>query len=123
MRRRSGSPPASEDDVDDARYGQRLFVDQRAQRAPGDQLHRDVDDAAVLADLVDRCDVGVAHRSDALRLAQKPSPTRAVGDEVGRQHLEGHRAAKRGVPGAVHDAHSAATEHLLDAKLADGAPD
>ena len=90
--------------------------------APLDQLHRDVPDAGVLAEVVDRHDVGVGEAARGLRLAAKPLEDllrMRAGELVGPDGLERHDALDHRVESLVHDAHGAAPQLLPDLVFAE----
>ena len=79
----------------------------------GDELHDVVVHPALLADPVDRDDVGVVQPRRRPRLAAEPSEVPRVGQGVRRQDLQRDVPAERLLLGLVHDAHPAAA-HLAD---------
>ena len=84
-----------------------------AQRAPFDQLHREVRDAVRLADIVDGDDVGVGQSGGGARFLLEAAARFGV-DEVGGQDLERHVAAQPRVARAVHLAHAADADRIDD---------
>ncbi len=80
-----------------------------------DVAHRDEEQLAELAGLVDRDDVRVVDRGRELRLAQEAVAERFVLGEVGGEELERDVALQALVLGQVDDAHAAAAEQGLDA--------
>jgi hypothetical protein len=91
------------------RLGKRLAVENR---------HRDVRDAAVLADAVDGDDVFVVDLGLGLGLADEPAFALLVGGRSD-QDFEGDAAGQFGVVGLVHGGHAAAPEFAQDAVRAD----
>ncbi len=90
-----------------------------AQALAFDQLHRDVEVAFGLADLVDDGDVGVGDGGRPARLAKEALAGRGVAAGV-RQQLERDSAAQRRVLGAVDDAHAPLADPSEDAEVRDG---
>jgi hypothetical protein len=87
-----------------------------------DELHRDVDEVAVGADLVDGDDVGVGEAGHGLGLAEEAGVGQVglAGDgEAGAQELDGDFAAELGVEGGAHEAHAAGAELLEHGEAAD----
>ena len=69
----------------------------------------------MLANLVDRANVGMIQRRRGARLAQEPLVGLLIlGHPVG-QELKRHEAAQRGILGLVDDTHAPAAELLQDA--------
>ncbi len=92
--------------------------------ATADEFHRDVPDALVLADFVDRDDVGVRQPPGSLRLAAKAGNHRLgmlAGELVRANRLERDDALDHGVEPLVDDAHGTAAELAADLVLADPA--
>src|SRR5207249_2402153 len=79
----------------------RPLLDERAQVVALQQLHRHVELAGRLADVVDGDDVGMAETADGLRLPLEALVQLLLGPEVGGEHLEGDHPAERGVCPAV----------------------
>ena len=104
------------DDVGRPSQRQRaLLPDQRLQVGAGDVSHRDVEEAVLLARVVDRDDVRVVDRRRETRLAHEPLAKGVVLRELGAQHLERDLVPEAHVVGPEDDAHAAAPEHSLDA--------
>ena len=80
------------------------------QRPARDELHGDVVEPGVGADLVDGQDVGMVERGRGLRLAQEPARSRGFARLLGAHDLEGSQAAQPRVPGLVDDTHAALAE-------------
>ena len=100
-----------------------VAVHQRYEAAAGDQLHREVVLALMLADLVDRDDAGVVEQRDGLGLVLEAAELGVAGEQAGPDHLQGHRAVERDLAGLVDDAHAAAAQlapDLVIAEVADG---
>jgi len=98
------------------------FLEDLLQRAALEQLHRDVGDALVHADVVDGDDVGVVEAAGRARLAQEALAhlVHDVGRQVGQQRLDGHLALDERVDRPVHGAHRAAPELTEDPVTAEG---
>jgi hypothetical protein len=95
----------------------------RLQRGPLDELHRDVDAAVDLADVVDGGDVGVSHRRGGPRLAEEPAtPVVTLHRFVG-EDLEGDVATEALVERAVHDPHAAHAEDGEKLEMTQRLPD
>ena len=95
------------------------LAEHHVQRLSLDELHGVEDDPAILADLVDRHDVGVVQPGRGPRLAAEPLQAPGVaGDRVG-QDLQGDVPAQRQLLGLVDDAHAAAADLAEDAVVAD----
>jgi hypothetical protein len=65
-------------------------------------------------DGVDRDDVGMIEGGERAHLAAKALEPVRVGGDLGRQHLEGDVASKRGIGGEIHRSHAAAADQSLD---------
>jgi hypothetical protein len=99
------------------RQGTRLGHRQRPEPAhqpvevlPLDQLHRQVDDARLLAGVVRFDHVGVVQAADRTHLPQEAGDRRRGGVGAGRQHLKGDQLAQPAVAGPVDHAHAAAPQ-------------
>ena len=99
-----------------------LAPDERPEVVAGHVAHRDVGDAALLARVVDRDDVGVVDRRRDLRLAQEAAPDRRVLHERGGDDLQRDLAVERELRRPVHDPHAAATRDRLDPVAGEAAP-
>ena len=82
------------------------------QRLALEQLHRDVGDAVLLADVVDGDDVGMVEAAGRARLAQEALAHLAhdLRGQVRQQRLDRDVALDERIDGAVHRAHGAAAE-------------
>ena len=78
------------------------------QAAALDEAHAEVVLALVLADLVDRHDVGVVEVGGRLGLDVEPLDVGLGGELAGQDHLQGDRPVEADLPGLVDDAHAAA---------------
>jgi hypothetical protein len=104
-------------------------TDQLGKRDAGQELHDEVDEAltrgtgrqhAVVDDVDDVRVPDVVHR---LGFVEEPGDDVVVRCELGVKDLERNLLADVGVLGEIHRAHSALTELLADAIVADGEPD
>ena len=100
--------------------GSRVVFEPRAvpfEIATGEKLEADEREAAILAHLVDRHDMGMVERRD--RSGLDPEPVDRVGirhESGGPDRLQGHDAAEFLVPGFEDDAHPAGSD-LLDQRV------
>ena len=88
-----------------------------------EKLHGDEGASLVIADLVNRADVGVVQRRSCARLAAKAFQGLRVLCDLVRQELERDEAAKIGIFGFEHHAHPAAAELTDDAVMRDRSSD
>ena len=93
--------------------------DQPLEVAAADVPHGDVDDAVLLAGVVDRDDARVVERRDHLRLLDEALAEVAVAAEVVRERLDRRLAAEDRVLGFVDEAHPTAAEQSGDAVAGD----
>ena len=93
------------------------------QRLPLDQLHDEEGLALVLADVVDRTDVGMVQGGGGAGLALEPLQALGILGILLGQELEGHAAAEAGILGLVDDPHAAASQWLQGAVVGDGLAD
>ena len=77
------------------------------QRLALEQLHHEERRALVLADVVQRADVGVVQAGDGPRFAREARAALSVGAQFCGEDLDGDRAVEAGVAGLVDLAHSA----------------
>ncbi len=84
-----------------------------------EELHGEVGDVLVLADLVDGDDVVVLEGGAGPGLAEEALAGHRVAGELRQDHLQGHGAAEVRVLGPVDDAHAPAPQFLLDGVRAD----
>jgi hypothetical protein len=87
------------------------------------KLHGDERLPVLLADVMNRADVGVIQRRCGLGFALKTSERLWVSGNLLRQKLESDKAVQPHVLGLVHDTHPAATQLLDDAVVRDGLAD
>src|SRR5262249_51992147 len=69
---------------------------------------------ALLAEVVNRQDVGVLQAGDGVGLALEAVEEARFMEKIGRKHLDGDEPMQRGVERLVHDRHPAAADHLRD---------
>ena len=101
--------------VRDLLVWQRAGVQQRAERASLDQLHRNVRLAVGFADFVDGADVRVVERCCRTRFTHQSGARRGI-IEAGRgKHLDGDVAIQLLVAGAIHLPHATSPEPADDA--------
>ena len=93
------------------RLGAQHFV----QVCAADVAHRDEQQPAVFAGLVQRDDVRVIDRGREPRLGLESHPEPRVVRELRHEDLQCDLATERELLGEVHDAHPATPEHALDA--------
>ena len=81
------------------------------------KLHGNEAMGIVLADFVDRADVGMIQRGSSARFAEKSFEGLLVAGNLIRKKLQGDGAAQRGVLGSVNHPHPAAAEFFDDAVM------
>ena len=91
-----------------------LLPDQRLQVGAVHEGHRDIEQAVLLAGVVDRDDVRVVERGGKPGLAQEAVAEVGLADP-GREQLQRREAAEPDVLGPVDDARAAAADLLEDA--------
>ena len=101
-------------DLHDLSRRQRAPTDERAKRLAAEELGHRVDDAVLLAEIMDGEDVRVRECGDGAGLALEAGARRFVRGEPGRQELDGHLAIEREVARAVHLAHAPGAERCDD---------
>ena len=89
-------------------------ADERAQVVAGDEAHRDVGDAVVLARRVHRDHVRMLDARRGARLAQEPLADVVVVEQLRRDHLQRDDPLELELDRAVDHAHPAATDQRLD---------
>jgi hypothetical protein len=92
------------------------------QRLPVKALHRDKRLSVVLADFINRANVGMVQGGSGLRLAVEAPQSLRVRSELVRQELQGHKTVKPGVLGLVHHTHPAAAKFFDNAVVRDCLP-
>ena len=93
--------------------------DDQVQSLALDELHGIEPDIPILADLVDRHDIGVMESSRGPGLAAKPLLDHPVARHLPRQDLQRHAAAQRDLLGLVHDPHATPADLAEDPVVAD----
>ena len=83
--------------------------------ASGDVLHRKEQDAAVLALVVHRHDVGVGQSGSRARLTDEATGEGLVVGQRVRHHLDGYGPVQTKVGGLVDSGHPATSDERLDA--------
>ena len=84
-----------------------------------EELHRHVEEAVLLPEVVHGDDVRVVEERRRLRLALEALQGLVAGGDPGAERLQGHEAVEDRVPGLVDLAHRAAAELADDLVLAD----
>lgn len=97
-----------------------LLLDQRAQRATLDELHRDEDRPVLFVDIVDLRDGGVRGRRGRTRLAQETRPRIRTSHQLGLQHFERDGSVETRVPRSIDGTHAAFTQLVTDLVVLDG---
>src|SRR5208282_5796336 len=90
---------------------------------PLEKLHCDKCFIVLLANVVNRADVGVIQGRSGLGFALKASKSLGIAGEIFGKKLKGDEAVEASVFGFVDDAHAAATELLDDAIVRDSQAD
>src|SRR5437016_1375541 len=93
------------------------------QRNPVQKFHSNECLPVLLADVMNRADIGVVQSGSGTRLTAKAFQCLRVTGEFFRQKLQSHKAAEPSVFGLIHDPHSATTEFLDDAVVRNGLAD
>ncbi len=99
---------------------ERLPLDQVPEGLPFQQLHGNEWLAFVLADLVDRADVGMVEGRGSLCLPLEPFQCLVIFGKFPRQELERHEAMELHVFSFVHHAHAPGTKLFEDAVVGNG---
>jgi len=89
-----------------------LRVEQVGERAAIYQLHDDIVQIVLLADVINKHDVGVAQRCCDRGLAAKSLYEILVGREVRGENFDGALLSEAPVKGTIYHAHAAASEPL-----------
>ncbi len=82
--------------------------------APVDELHREIRPPLEAAHVVDLHDMRMLQFSHGLRFAHKSRHFLRAGIWPGHQHLQSHDPIELSMSGSINDAHTAATEDVLD---------
>jgi hypothetical protein len=107
---------------------ERLVERQRAggkaigERLALDQLHHEVIDFLVVADVVQRAEVGMIQRGDRLRLPLEAQRQARIASHACREHLDGDAAVQPRVGGGVDLAHAAGAKGRFDGVRAESRP-
>ena len=107
-------------DVEDFAKGQRAALETLAHGFAFDELRHQESRAVVIADLVDRQDVGMIERRGGTGLMKKAAEAFRIAAQLTPQDLERHRPSERGIERLVDVAHAAAAEQALNLVAADG---
>ena len=94
--------------------------EQPVERRAVHQLHRDERRSGILADLVDRDDVGMVQCGRRLRLANEAAMTLGVHSRFMREHFDRHRTPELRIDCAIDHTHPAAPDFSFDAVMRDG---
>ena len=86
----------------------------RRQRGAVELLHHQEHRAVLLADVVQRADVGMGEGGNRRRFPFEARPPSGVVAELPRQHLDGDAALEPGVPGGVDLAHATGAQRIRD---------
>ncbi len=86
-------------------------------------FHGDKRQAILLANVVNRADVGMIERRGSLGLTLEPAERLRVTRDLIRQELQGHETVQPSVLGLIDHAHSAAAELFNDAVVRDSLAD
>jgi hypothetical protein len=95
------------------------LLDDQVETLSLDELHRVIQDVAVLADLEDGHDIGVMEPGRGAGLVAEPLQGLGVAARAGREDLQGHLSAQRDLLGLVDHPHAAAADLAEDAEVAD----
>ena len=102
--------------------GQRPALHALRQRLAFQVFQHQVVDATLMADVVERADVGVLEGGDGARLALEALAELAARGEMLRQDLDGDLAVEPRVARAIHLAHAAGADGGKDLVRAEGGP-
>jgi hypothetical protein len=86
---------------------------------PAHQAHRDEQESAGGAGLVNRDDVRIIYQRRSPGFPDEPAPERPVGTKSGCENLHGHLPAQPLVTGPEHHGHAAVSDLLLQAVAGD----
>lgn len=95
-----------------ARRRQFPLAQQRSQRPPLDEIHREITPPVVLADLVDRDNVRVPQMRRRLGLSLEALPLGWSGKLPGQNHFHRHDPVETDLPRAIHHAHPSARDFI-----------
>ena len=106
--------------IDGPAWLERPLLEQNlAQVGAGDVVHHEEQHSFVLAGVMDADDVGVVQRGGDPHLALESLAELLVLGQLGGEHLQRVDPVQRDVSRAVHDAHAAAADQLIDAVAPD----
>ena len=112
-----------EGDLDRPQEVELAVGDELADGPAVDVFHGDEQDAVDFVDVVDLGDGRMGDGRGRPGLEEETAPSLGIGDEAGRDRLEGHQAVEAGVPGPVDDAHAALAELGFDPVVLESCPD
>ena len=98
---------------------ERMGGDQVFQRCAIQKFHRDELLSVMLADLVNRADIGMVQRRSRLCLSLEAHQRQGISGYVIRQKLQRDKSVQGYILGLINDTHAAATEFLDDAVMRD----
>ena len=102
-----------------SRQRQRPLAEQCGERYAVDELHGDEGRPLVLADFVNRDDVGMVQRRSGASFLNEAAMPVGIGGGVGGKDFDRDPAAETGVNRAVNDAHSSPSDFPFDAVVRD----
>ncbi len=111
-------------EIDRLSARQRSLLESVRQRLALEVLHDEVRDACRFPNVIERADVRVIERRDALRFALEPCTKLGIGRERGRQHFHGDGALEARVTRLIDLAHAAGADgadDLVGSKARSGA--
>src|SRR6266851_427222 len=89
------------------------------QRHAVQKLHDQERMAVLLADFIDRADIGMVEGRRSLSLSLETSQCLGISGDIVRQEFQGDKAMESGVLSLIHNTHPAAAELLDDAVVRD----
>jgi len=93
---------------------QRAFRQPFGERLAFEVLHDQEVGAVLPADVIERADIRMLERGNGFRFPLHALLQFRIRGKMRRQNLDGNRAVKTRIPGAVHLAHAASPERRLD---------
>jgi len=93
------------------------------ERLPVDKLHRHVERALGLAEIVDHDNVGVIEGRGGARFVEQAFPARVVVRELGRKHLDREASSENRILGQEDATHPALPDRLQDPVPSHRSPD
>src|SRR5437773_4219752 len=106
-------------EIDRAAGVHRPSANHALQRLAGDELERQKDLPLILADLIQRRDVGVGQRRGRARVEEKPLAASRIIRDLRRKHPDRDGTAEPRVPGAVDLTHPASADTVQDLVVPD----